>query len=292
MGRFGRAIRELESDARFGTVHTVRRITAVGKVGQFVVRRLWSHRDLVLSLVRRQYQLRYRQSAAGLGWAIIPPIATLGMGILVFHGVARIKTSGASYPVFALSGLAPWSFFSASLMFGIPSIVQTQPMVARFPFPKAALPLSLIGLSFLDLSVSMVLFVGVVLVGGDGLSWTALWFPVLLVIEVAFAAGLVMFFSALDMFARDIKLAVPLVVQMWLFLTPVMYPLESVPPSLRLLYIANPMTGLIENFHRVLAYGLPPDFGLLVPSVLGALAANVIGWWYFGATESRFADVI
>jgi lipopolysaccharide transport system permease protein len=255
-------------------------------------RRVWSHRDLVLTLVRRQYQLRYRQSAVGVAWAIIPPVATLAVGTLVFHRVAGVESVGAPYPVFTMSGLVLWTFFASSLITGIPSVVGALPMVTRFPFPKAALPLSMIGLSFLDLVVSVVLFALIVVAYDVGLSWTALWLPILVLIEAVLVAGLVLLLSAINMFARDIKLGIPLLIQAWLLLTPVLYPLNSVPQDLRVLYTANPMTGLVENAHRVLVYGLSLDLGLLLPSLIGAVIAALWGWWYFGATENRFADVI
>lgn len=257
-----------------------------------MLQRVWSHRDLVLSLVRRQYQLRYRQSAVGFAWAIIPPVVTLGVATLVFHRVARVDTGGVPYPVFVMSGLVLWTFFASCFTTGIPSVVGSLPMVTRFPFPRAALPLSIIGLSLLDLLVSLILFAAVVVAFHVHLTWAALSLPLLVLIEVILVSGFVLFFSAVNMFARDITLGIPLLVQAWLFLTPVMYPLASVPTSLHPLYVANPMTGLIENAHRVLAYGESLDFGLLLPSVAGAVIAIIFGWWYFAVTESRFADVI
>jgi ABC-type polysaccharide/polyol phosphate export permease len=165
-------------------------------------------------------------------------------------------------------------------------------MVTRFAFPKAVLPLSMVGLAGLDLGVSLALFAIVAYAGGSGPTLAALFLPILILIEVVLVTGLVLMMSAVNMFARDVKLGVPLLIQAWLFLTPVMYPLSAVPQEFRSLYLVNPMTGLVENAHRILAYGQTPDWTLLVPSALGALLAIVSGSWYFGATESRFADVV
>jgi lipopolysaccharide transport system permease protein len=257
-----------------------------------LLRNMWSYRDLIFSLVRRQYQLRYRQSAAGLIWTIVPPVATLGLATLVFHRVAGVETTEVSYPVFTMSGLVLWTFFASSLTNGIPSVVGSLPMVTRFAFPKAVLPFSMIGLAGLDLGVSVVLFGIVAFADGSGLTWTALFLPILILIEVVLVTGLVLLMSAVNMFARDIKLGVPLLIQAWLFLTPVLYPLGAVPKELRSVYLVNPMTGLVENAHRILAYGQMPEWTLLVPSALGALVAVVWGSWYFSATENRFADVV
>lgn len=252
----------------------------------------WRHRTLVLSFVRRQYQLRYRQSIVGVAWAAVPPLVSLVAATVVFDKVLRVDTGSVPYPLFALAGLAPWSFFASSLSAGIPSVATQQTMVTRLAFPRSAIPISVVGTGLIDLAITSVLFVAFAMVTGAGLPLTALWAPLLLVIEIVFATGVVLLGSALNVFARDIRLAVPLIVQLWLLLTPVMYPLDTVPAGLRGLYLANPMTGLIESFRRVLIDGQIPEPSILVPSIVGAVLTLVIGTWYFGVTEPRFADVI
>jgi lipopolysaccharide transport system permease protein len=256
-----------------------------------VLQRIWSYRHLLFSLVRRQYHLRYRQSFAGIAWALVPPLATLGAATLVFHNVIGVETR-APYAVFALSGLAPWTFFANSLIIGVPSVVNSQVMISRLAFPRAILPLSTIGIALLDLAIAGTVFVGFAYTLGDGLPATALWFPLLVLVEIALILGVVLLASALNAFARDIGLAVPLVVQLWFFLTPVVYPLTEVPESLRGWYQANPMTGLVESFRRILVDGQPPDFGLLLTAVFGAVGVLLVGSLYFAAMESRFADVV
>jgi lipopolysaccharide transport system permease protein len=252
----------------------------------------WRHRSLTLSFVRRQYQLRYRQSLVGFGWVIVPPIASLAVATLVFGKVIGVDTGNVPYPLFALAGLVPWSFFSSSLTSGVPSVVMSQAMISRLAFPRSAIPLSTVGLALLDLGITSIVFLVFVLVTGAGLPLTALLAPGLLLIELGFVTGIVLFGSALNVFARDIRLIVPLLTQLWLFLTPVMYPLSEVPPNLRPLYLANPMTGLIESFRDILIAGKLPDLSVLTPSVIGAIVALVIGAWYFAVTNSRFADVV
>jgi lipopolysaccharide transport system permease protein len=257
-----------------------------------VIRSLWSHRDLVVSLIRRQFQLRYRQSAAGVGWAVLPPLVTVGAATVVFDKVANLDTGSVPYPLFAFAALTPWTFFASSLTFGVPSVVQNHQMVTRLAFPRAVLPMSMIGLALVDLAIAGLTFVAFVYITGSAIPVTALWFPALLFVEMMLVLGVVLLGSAVNVFARDVKLAVPLVAQLWLFLTPVLYPLASVPEGLRPWYMANPMTGLIESFRRVLIYGDTPDIAILLPSIGGAFVVMLFGWWYFSATEHRFADVI
>lgn len=263
-----------------------------------MLRRLWTHRALLLSLVRRQYQLRYRQSAVGFAWAILPPVATLGVGVIVFGEIANVKTD-EPYVLFAAAGLVPWTFFANSISQGIPSIVGAMMMVTRLSFPRAVLPLSVIGLSFLDLLIATVGFVAVAIgyqIAGDfQLPATALLAPLLVLIEIPLVAGVVLLGSAINVFARDVRLAVPFLVQFWLLLTPVLYPLDRVirdAPQLRFLFLANPMTGIVESFRNVLIDGTLPSIQVLWPSLVGAVGFFLIGVWYFSQTEPRMADVV
>jgi lipopolysaccharide transport system permease protein len=245
------------------------------------------------SLVRRQYQLRYRQSLVGFGWAIFPPIASLLVATLVFHKVLAVDApKGIPYGLFTLAGLAPWTFFANAVSNGVPSVVNTAPLVTRLWFPRVVLPLSMIGTALIDLALTAGIFIIYTYATGYHLPPTALLFPGLLFIELVLATGVTLLGAALNAFARDIRLAIPIVMQLWLFVTPVMYPLESVPHSLRAFFLANPMTGIIQNFRLILLNGEGLSLDLLLPSIIGSTVLLVLGTWYFSATEDRFADVV
>lgn len=258
-----------------------------------MLRRTWRHRDLLVTLVRRQYQLRYRQSLVGFVWAIVPPLASLGVATIAFHKVLGVEAPGnASYQIFTLAALIPWTLFASSLNTGIPGIINSTQMVQRLSFPRSVLPLSLVGVSLVDFGVAVLGFAIFAIIMGVGIPVTALWFPVLLLIELVLIAGICLLGSALTVFIRDIRLGIGLLVGLWLFLTPVMYPLDKVPDDLRKLYLLNPMTGLVESFRGILVYGTGLHLDLLLPSIAGAIFFLVVGAWYFGTTEARFADVI
>jgi ABC-type polysaccharide/polyol phosphate export permease len=144
----------------------------------------------------------------------------------------------------------------------------------------------------IDLAIATVTFIVFVYVTGNSLPITVLWYPVVFLIELILVIGVVLFGSAINVFARDVKLLLPLIIPLWLFLTPVMYPLESVPSNLRPFYLMNPMTGVVESFRDILIVGIRPEFAVLGPSIVGAVTAIALGIWYFSATERRFADVI
>jgi lipopolysaccharide transport system permease protein len=256
-----------------------------------MVKEIWTRRALINSLVRRTFVLRYRQSFGGVLWAIVPSLGILIAGSIVFDNGAAADGGPHPYILLTMAALVPWSLFASSITFGVPSIVQAQPMVTRLPFPKATLPIAAIGTSMIDLAISGVLFVVLSYVIGDGLPLTALWFPVLIAVEMLMIAGILLLGSAMNVFAWDIKMIVPMATQFWLLITPVMYSLESVR-DMRSLYLANPMTGIVESSRRVLVYGQPPAFDLLMPTIIGASVLLLIGMWYFSSVENRFADVI
>jgi ABC-type polysaccharide/polyol phosphate export permease len=228
----------------------------------------------------------------GVTWAIVPPIASLLTGLLVFDAIANVDTGKEKYSVVTMAALVPWTFFATSLANGIPSIVSSSTTLTRIPFPRASLALGNIGISMIDFAISLVIFLIIAYTVGDGLPLTALWFPALFVVELMLVLGVVLVGSALNVFARDIKLGVPLGIQLWMLLTPVLYPLSEAPESLKGFMRANPMTGVVESFRNVLVHGTLPDVGLLWPTMAGAAALLVVGSWYFSAVEPRFADVV
>ena len=257
-----------------------------------MLHRVWTHRYLLFAVAHREYKIRYRQSIVGIMWAVVPPIISVAAATLVFHRVAGVDSGSVPYPLFAFAGLAPWTFIASSLSFGVPSVIGASQTITRIPFPRAVLPLAMVVTALIDLAIATGTFVIFVYLSGNSLPPTALWFPLIFLVELVLAVGVVLLGGALNVFARDVKLLLPLLIPLWLLLTPVMYPLDSVPPNLRPLYLLNPMTGIIESFRGVLIYGVGPKMTILAPSIVGALVTLLVGAWYFSATEHRFADVV
>lgn len=165
-------------------------------------------------------------------------------------------------------------------------------LVTKVNIPRYALPLSTVGSAFLDTAISSTLFVALAYALGDGLPPTALWVPFLMLIEAGLIVGLVLLTSAAAVFARDIQLGISLLLRLWLLVTPVLYPPDSLPVELGTWYNLNPLTGLVETFQRVLIDGHAPDFVVLIPALVWTVISLLVGCWYFAATEKRFADVI
>lgn len=253
---------------------------------------LWASRHLAATLTRRQITIRYRQSFAGFFWAIVPSLGMLAVGALVFGRVAGFDSGKEPYAIITMAALVPWNIFANSINAGVPIVYGSSNMVTRLAFPRVALPLSAISTSLVGLAITIAMFLVFAFAFGDGLPWTALWFPLILGLELLFVAGIVLLGSALDVFARDVRLAVPMVVHLWLLATPVMYPLSKVPNEIRNWYLLNPMTGIVHTSRRILVFGQGPILEQLLPAMIGAGVLFIVGAWYFRATEHRFADVV
>jgi lipopolysaccharide transport system permease protein len=258
---------------------------------QPVLRGAWSRRHLILALTYRSFQVRYRQSMIGVVWAFVPLVGTLIVANLVFNKIAKVNTGGLPYALFALSALLPWSFFSSAVTSGVGSIAGSG-MVTKLAFPRATLPFFQVGTSLMNLAVSIVVFLVYLLVTLTPLHLTALWFFPLFALELVLITGIILLGSAMNAFARDVNIILGSLMPLWLLLTPVLYGIQSVPEDLRWIYALNPMTGIIVSFRNVLGRGLPPDFGLLIPTVIESLLLLAWGVWYFGATQDRFSDVV
>jgi lipopolysaccharide transport system permease protein len=253
---------------------------------------LYGHRDLLWMWTLREVKVRYKQSLVGGLWAILQPLSLMIVFSLVFSLLVQVPTEGVAYPIFSYAGLLPWVFFSTSLGFAAPSLVNNMDLVTKIYFPREILPLAAIGAALLDFAIASLIFVGLMLVYQTPLSWTMLWLPLLLVIQVLLTLGIALSMSAVNVFYRDVRFVVPLLLQIWMYATPIIYPLALVPPRWRGLYMLNPMVGLIDGYRRVTLMGQPPLWGALAVSALAGLVVSIAGYAFFKRSEALFADLI
>jgi lipopolysaccharide transport system permease protein len=211
---------------------------------------------------------------------------------VVFSLFVRIPSDGYPYPVFAYSAILPWTLLSASLTLGIPSLVRNMNLITRIYFPREILPIASILAGLLDFILGFVIFVGLLIYYRIGLTISILWLPLILSIQLLLMLGVVLFSSALNVFYRDIRYVIPLVLQLWFYLTPIIYPMSAIPKDLRLYLLINPMVGIINSYRRIVLEGAPPLLeDLLVASCI-SLAIFFFAYKYFKRVELQFADVI
>lgn len=253
---------------------------------------LFRYRDLLWMWTVREVQVRYKQSLLGIAWAVLQPLALMIIFTLVFSRLVHVDTGDIPYPVFSYTALVPWTFFATSLSFGIASVVNNMNLVTKIYFPREILPLASIGAAFVDFVASGLILAGMMLVYGVRPGWASLWIGPLLVLQVALTIAVVLLGSALLVFFRDVRFVVPLLTQVWMYASPVIYPSTLVPEQFRILYFLNPMAGIIDGYRRVLLMGEPPQSQALALGSVVTLVLLIAGVLFFKRSEPVFADLI
>jgi len=254
-------------------------------------RELWAYRELLWVLTARDIKVRYKQTVLGAGWAIIRPLLTMIIFSVVFGQFAKVPSDGFPYPVFVYAALLPWTFFAAAISTSGQSLVGSANLVSKVYFPRLIIPLSSIGAGLIDLAISTGVLLGMMLWFGVGFTWNLLAAPLLLIGVVFTALGVGTLLSALTVAYRDFTHLTPFLVQIWMYITPVIYPVSLVPEKWQWLLYVNPMTGLIEAF-RSAFLGKPFDVPGIGLSFVVASCTLALGVAYFERVERRFADIV
>jgi lipopolysaccharide transport system permease protein len=254
-------------------------------------RELWAYRELLWVLTTRDIRVRYKQTVLGAAWAIVRPFLTMVIFSVVFGQLAKMPSDGYPYPVFVYAGLLPWIFFSAAISTSGQSLVGSANLVSKVYFPRLIIPLSSVGAGLVDLLISTGILLLMMLWYGVGWSWHLLAAPLLLAALIVTALGIGTLLSALTVAYRDFTHLTPFLVQIWLYVTPVIFPVSLVPERWQWLLYLNPMTGLVEGF-RSAFLGKPFDLTGIGISLAIAIVILIVGVAYFEKVERRFADII
>lgn len=256
------------------------------------LRNLAQYSDLFYTLSLFRLHVRYKQSALGWAWAALQPLALMGIYTFIFAHVTTVRTGGVPYPLFVFSALLPWIFFSSSITNAVHGLVTYPNLLTKMYFPREIIPLSYLAAGLVDFLIASVILAGLMAHYHSPLGWNALYAVPIFLILAAFAAAVSLFFSAVHVRIRDVGLAMPFVLQVWMFAAPVVYSVQSVPPRFRQLYLLDPVAGLIENFRRVLVFGEAPDIRSLAISATITIVALAVAYIYFKSSEGTMADVI
>jgi lipopolysaccharide transport system permease protein len=256
------------------------------------ITQLRDYSDLLWTLSVHRIKVRYKQSVLGLAWAVLQPLSLMLIYTLVFSVISRVPSGRTPYAVFAYAALLTWTFFSTALVNGTNSLVSHAHLVTKVYFPREILPLSYVVAALFDLAVASTVMVGLMWNYRVPLTIHALWTIPVIGVLALFIIGLSLFFSATQVRFRDIGMAMPLLVQLWMFASPVVYPLEQVPARFRSLYDLNPMVGIVDGFRRALVGGESPDMRLLALSTAISVVFLPLAYVYFKRVEATVADVI
>ncbi len=255
-------------------------------------RELWAFRELIYFLTWRDIKVRYKQTAIGVVWAVLQPLAMMLVFTLFFGRLARVPSEGIPYPLFAYAGLLPWQLFSRAITESTNSLVTDQRLITRVYFPRIIVPLSTTLAALVDFAIAAALLAILMARYGIVPGVAALWLPLFLLLMVVTALGLGFWLSALNVEFRDVMYVVPFLNQFWLFVTPVVYSSTLVPEQWRVLYGLNPMAGVVEGFRWALLGVGPGPSPMLLASSLVAIALFLSGIVWFRGREQTFADAI
>lgn len=279
-----------EARVREETQHTVYANQSWLRAGYFG--EMWNYRELLIFLTWRDIKVRYKQAVLGISWAIIQPLATIVIFSLFFGRFAKMPSDGLPYPLFSFSAMIPWTFFTVALGRGINSVVANSNMISKVYFPRAIVPIAAVGAGLVDYAIGSILLLGCLFYYDyyPSLMWVVAW-PFLTMLIFLMALGVSFWLSALNVRYRDVHHITPFLIQLWMFASPIVYPIGMIPERFRWLVDVNPMAGIIDGY-RTLLLGRPIDTQLLMSSSVIILLNLVSGFIFYAKTERKFADVI
>jgi lipopolysaccharide transport system permease protein len=254
----------------------------------------WAYRELLYFLTWRDVKVRYKQTLLGVLWVVLQPLVTMLIFTLLFGRLAGLGglTGGIPYPLFAFAGLLPWMFFANALTNSSNSLVTSTQLITKIYFPRMIIPAAAVAASLVDFALSFALLAVLLAYYHVGMTWNLLLLPPLVALVTLLALGIGMLLAALNVKYRDIRHAVPFVVQIWMFSSPVIYPTTLVPARWRWVLALNPMTGIIEGFRAALFGRTQVEWRLLASSLAITLVLCVFSLFAFRRLEKSFADVI
>lgn len=252
---------------------------------------IWAYRELLFFLTWRDVKVRYKQTALGAAWAILQPLFMMVIFTIFFGRLAGVGSEGIPYPLFALAGLVPWTFFSNAITASGNSLVGSANLITKVYFPRLIVPAAAMLAGLVDFMLAFVLLCLLMIYYSVTLTVQVLFLPVLVLLTALFALGVGTWMSALNVKYRDVRFALPFVIQLWLFVSSVILPSSSVPEKWRWLLLLNPMSAIIEGYRSAL-FGLPFDWFALGVAAILTVIVLVYSFYSFARVERSFADII
>lgn len=253
---------------------------------------LWDYRELIYFFVWRDIKVRYKQTVLGASWAIIQPFFTMVVFSIFFGRLANIPSDDVPYPLFSYAALVPWTFFANGLTQASTSLVGSANLIKKVYFPRLAVPIATVLAGLVDFTLSFVVLLGMQMFYGILPTTNILWLPLFLLLACITSLGVGIWLSAMNVQFRDVRYAVPFLVQFWLFATPIAYPSSLLEEPWRTVYGLNPMVGVVEGFRWALLGTDTAPGSVIAVSTLISLIILITGIMYFRRMEETFADVV
>lgn len=252
---------------------------------------LWRFRDLLWLLALRDVKLRYKQTALGVVWVVLQPLIAALIFAVIFGRFANLPSDGQPYLIFVYTALLPWNLFAGALARAGNSLISDARLISKVYFPRIAIPIASSSAVLVDFAVTFAVLIVLMIIGGTAFTLNLVVVPLLLIVTLVLSVGVSLFFSALNVYYRDFMYALPFLIQVWMYASPVVYSADLIPDSVKGLYAINPMVGVIDGFRWAVLGGEFPAVSLLL-SVVMSVVALIIGALVFGRVESHFADVV
>jgi lipopolysaccharide transport system permease protein len=267
------------------------RIRANNRLEAIDLRELWAHRELVYFLVWRDLKVRYKQTVLGASWVILQPVLMTLVFAIFLGNIARVPSNGVPYILFLYSGLLPWIYFSNAVSSSSHSLIASANMITKVYFPRSIVPLAAVLVRLSDFLIASAILIVLIIYYGQPLSWSILLAPLLIVQLTLLAFALSLWFSALNVKYRDVGSVLPVVLQLWMFASPIIYPSSLVAPKWRWAYALNPLTGIVGGFRSAL-FNHELDLNSLLISLAITLGLFAYSAFAFRRMEDDFADVV
>lgn len=257
------------------------------------LRELYAYRELLYFLTWRDIKVRYKQTVLGAAWAILQPLFTMLIFSIFFGRLAKMPSDGVPYPLFSLAGLVPWTFFAHGLNNATNSLVTGANLIKKVYFPRLSIPISAVLSSLVDFVLAFMVMIGLMIYYNVMPTANLWWLPFLTMLAVITAMGVSFWLGAMNVQFRDIRHAIPFLIQFWMFATPIVYPSSLIEnPVIRMVYAVNPMVGVVEGFRWALLGTATQPGPQIAVSAFFALVLFVSGAFYFRRLEKTFADVV
>lgn len=253
---------------------------------------LWRQRELLYFLILRDIKIRYKQTALGIGWAILQPFLTMVIFTAIFGVFVKVPSNGQPYPIFAYTALLPWNLFAQGVARGSTGLVDNAQLITKVFFPRLILPLAAVIAPAVDFVIAFVFLLGMMVWYRLAPTVGLVWLPAFVLLALVTALAVSLWLAAINVRYRDVRHAIPFLLQFWMYASPVAYPLSIVPERWRGLYSLNPMVAVIEGFRWALLGGAPPAPGLVAPALVLVVLLLGSGLLFFKRMERTFADVI
>jgi lipopolysaccharide transport system permease protein len=251
----------------------------------------WAYRELLYFLVWRDVKVRYKQTALGAAWAIIQPLFTMLIFTIFFGRLAGVPSDNVPYPLFAYAGLLPWTFFANAVTNSGNSLITSANLITKVYFPRMLIPAAAVGAGLVDFAISFLILIPLMIYYHSALSLNILLLPLLVLLTTLLALAVGLWLSALNVKYRDVRFALPFLIQLWMFVSPVIYPVSFLPLRWRWVFSLNPITGIIEGYRSAL-FGSLINWSALASSAAITLALLIYSLYNFRRMEKNFADIV